>query len=196
VNAAKLNDKHFQLQLTDKDDAPKLLAGIFCDGTINAAKVIMDCNPDQGLGINCLTDKLEAQTAAIKAGDMELVERMLLQQSLTLQSLFLTLAEKMVNTTYAAPKQLYGNLAFKAQAQCRQSLQALVDMKQPRQNTIINNKAHNQQVNYHEAMLDLLEDTKPATMTNELLSEATHATMDTRGTSAASRYDSELAALA
>ncbi len=178
----KLNDKNYKLVM---DNNPhEQLAGIFCEGTINAAKVIMDCNPDQGLGIKYLTEKLEVQAAAIKAGDMELVERMLLQQSLTLQSLFLTLAEKMVNTTYTAPKQLYGNLAFKAQAQCRQSLQALVELKQPRQNTIINNKAHNQQVNYHEAMLDLLEDTKPATMTNELLSEAINATMDRSGTPA------------
>jgi hypothetical protein len=190
----KLNDRNYKLVM---DNNPhEQLAAIFCEGTMNAAKVIMDCNPDQGLGIKYLTEKLEAQAAAIKAGDMELVERMLLQQAMTLQSVFLSMAEKMISNNYLAPKQIYGNLAFKAQAQCRQSLQALIELKQPRRNTVINNKAHNQQVNYHEAGLAELEAYEAATMTNELLSEAPHATMDRSRTSAASRPDSALAALA
>ena len=190
------NNRIVEINSLSDEMRQQMVAEIFCTPTINAARVIMDSNKNQSLDINAIARFLDKQTEAIQSGNLEQVEAMLLQQAYTLQALFLTMSARMVNADYQNAKQLYGNLAFKAQAQCRQSLQALVELKHPRQNTVINNKAHNQQVNYHEAGLAALEEHEAATMTNELLSEAIHETMDRSGTSAASRNDSDLAALA
>ena len=189
VSEADNNNRTVELTSADEAANRQLLASIFCKPTINSAKVIIDSNKNQALDINDIASFLDKQTAEIKSGNLEQIEEMLLQQSYTLQTLFLTMSARMVNNEYHNAKQIYGNLAFKAQAQCRQNLQALIDLKRPRNNTHIHNKAHNQQVNLHEAALDELEalaaqDTQ--TMTNELLNEANNAPMDRARTPAPS----------
>ena len=75
---------------------------------------------------------LGGQVKQIQAGDMSSVEAMLYGQAMTLQTMFTNLARRAVTQEYLKQYQTYTMLAFKAQAQCRATLEALVEIKNPR----------------------------------------------------------------
>jgi hypothetical protein len=75
---------------------------------------------------------LRDQITQIQAGDMRGVESMLYGQALTLQTIFTSLVRKAVANEYLKQFQVNLALALKAQAQCRATLQALAEIKNPR----------------------------------------------------------------
>ena len=89
--------------------------------------------------LNELIDKLKSQTDAVKGGDMGDVEAMLFNQAITLQAMFTALSRRAANNLgeYTNTVDLYMKLAFKAQAQCRSTLEALAELKQPRSATFV-----------------------------------------------------------
>ena len=75
---------------------------------------------------------LREQVKQVQAGDMGRVEAMLYGQALTLQTIFTNLARKAVAQEYLKQFQVNLTLALKAQAQCRATLAALAEIKNPR----------------------------------------------------------------
>lgn len=75
---------------------------------------------------------LREQVKQVQAGDLGRVEAMLYGQALTLQTIFTSLARKAVAQEYLKQFQVNLTLALKAQAQCRATLQALAEIKNPR----------------------------------------------------------------
>ena len=93
---------------------------------------------------------LREQVKEVQAGDMGRVEAMLYGQALTLQTIFTNLARKAVAQEYLKQFQVNLALALKAQAQCRATLEALAEIKNPRPVSFVQqaNIAHGpQQVN-------------------------------------------------
>jgi len=127
------------------------------------------------LHIVALLEKVEAQTAAIKGGDMSEVEAMLFGQALTLQTVFTTFTRKAAQnlSTNPAGMELCLRLAFKAQSQCRTTLETLAEIKNPRSATFIkqaNLAGGHQQVNNNAgASNDSRPHEKTANQPNELL---------------------------
>lgn len=76
------------------------------------------------------------QAEVIKGGDMSSVEEMLYSQSLTLQSLFnqmTAIGSSLLSTSAGEDRAIaVFELALKAQNQCRQTLQALNELKNPK----------------------------------------------------------------
>ena len=82
-----------------------------------------------------LAELLEGQREQFKkvqAGDMQPVEAMLYGQAKTLETIFTHLARKAVAQEYLKQFQVNLTLALKAQAQCRATLEALAEIKNPR----------------------------------------------------------------
>ena len=82
-----------------------------------------------------LAELLEGQRERVKkvqGGDMLPVEAMLYSQAMTLETIFTSLAERASRQEYLKQIQVYLGLAFKAQAQCRATLEALAEIKNPR----------------------------------------------------------------
>lgn len=75
---------------------------------------------------------LREQVKQVQAGEMGRVEAMLYGQALTLQTIFTSLARKAVAQEYLKQFQVNLTLALKAQAQCRATLAALAEIKNPR----------------------------------------------------------------
>lgn len=75
---------------------------------------------------------LHDQVKQIQAGDMGSVEAMLYGQAMTLQTIFTNLARKAQVQEYLKQFQANLSLALKAQAQCRATLEALAEIKNPR----------------------------------------------------------------
>jgi len=79
-----------------------------------------------------LVDDLHERIKKVEGGDMQPVAAMLYGQAMTLQTIFTSLARRATNQEYLKQIQAYLGLALKAQAQCRATLEALAEIKNPR----------------------------------------------------------------
>lgn len=76
--------------------------------------------------------ELRMQVDSVKHGDMQGLESMLVAQANTLDMIFNQCARKAAYSEYLNQMQAHLSLALKAQAQCRATLEALAEIKNPR----------------------------------------------------------------
>lgn len=79
-----------------------------------------------------LLKDLRERVEKVQGGDMRPVEAMLYGQALTLETIFTSLARRATSQEYLKQFQAYLGMALKAQAQCRATLEALAEIKNPR----------------------------------------------------------------
>ena len=153
--------------------------------SLNGAAVLeVFAKPSFGaVDVTAAISTLNEQIAEIQRGDMSGPEAMLYAQATALQAIFVMLSRKAVAQEYVAQYQTFMGLAFKAQAQCRTTLEALNEIKFPKSTTFVKqaNIANQQQVNNG----DLAREEKKADPTNELLKEANHGALDKGATATA-----------
>ena len=147
---------------------------------------------------NALRDKI----TTIQDGDMKPIEAMLIGQAQALQTMFVSLGRQAASKTSLPQYTAFMNLALKAQAQSRATIQALTELKYPKQATFVkqaNIANGNQQVNNgslptntHAHPHAKAIEHKP----NELLSEMNNATMDSCGTTTTSSANKAMATVA
>lgn len=97
-----------------------------------------------------LVEALRASMDKSAAGDLSGLEAMLIGQATALQTIFVSLAKRAHHQQYQRHLEAFLGLALKAQAQSRATIQAVIDLKFPRQATFVKqaNIAHGpQQVN-------------------------------------------------
>ena len=146
---------------------------------------------------------LREQVKQVQAGDMGRVEAMLYGQAMTLQTIFTSLARKAVAQEYLKQFQVNLTLALKAQAQCRATLEALAEIKNPRPVSFVrqanisngpqqvNNGAGTQAGTHAPAHAEKTEGAQ-----NELLEHQHGNYLDTRAQSQAGRADRKLETVA
>lgn len=78
------------------------------------------------------TDELWKQVGKVQENDLRHVEAMLFSQAKTLEMMFTQLVRKASCQEYLQQYQAHLSLGLKAQAQCRATLEALIELKQPR----------------------------------------------------------------
>lgn len=78
-----------------------------------------------------MVEGLSEKTKKVQDGDMRSVEAMLYGQAMTLQTMFTNLARRAANQEYLKQFQTHMTLALKAQSQCRSTLEALAQVKNP-----------------------------------------------------------------
>lgn len=141
-----------------------------------------------------LMQQLEADAHAVLRGDMAQVESMLINQAVALQSMFADLAVRAKSSTVMDNVHRLTQLALKAQANSRATLQTLADVKQPRQVAFVKqaNIAETQQVNNGAAASPSAKKTniQPIELFVEQADGST--TMDARAASQASGTDQNL----
>jgi hypothetical protein len=147
--------------------------------------------------VNALAKTLSLQIDDVNNGNMKRPEAMLLAQAHTLDQLFNTLAQRAHRRETVSSCETHLRLAFKAQNQCRTTLETLSNIKNPpvifaKQANISN--GHQQINNGTPAPATHAEEIK--NQPNELL-EAQHGgtTLDTGTTSATIGKDKAMAAL-
>ena len=132
---------------------PETKAHAALSASVNGASVIhafQDNVMGKDTDINVLITELQDSCKDINAGDLKILEDMLVNQAKALQSIFTSLARKAHNQTVQKHYEAFLGLALKAQSQSRATITALVDLKYPRQATYVKqaNIAHGaQQVN-------------------------------------------------
>ena len=172
------------------EDPDEAVAKILTTPEVGAAGTIRVLNDIHD--VNALTKILSQQTTDVVGGNMTRPEAMLLSQAHTLDALFNSLVMKGFGQSHMPHYDSFLRLAFKAQSQCRSTLQTLSDIKNPsvvyaKQANITNG---NQQINNGVPAPRTQENLK---YSNELLTELPHATLDTRRTVEAIPVNSELA---
>ena len=152
------------------------------------------------INITDAIDILREKNARINAGDLSDVEATLSAQAVTLNTMFNELARRAALNMgeHMNATEMYMRLAFKAQSQCRTTLETLAEIKYPKAATFVRqqNVAYQQQVN-NEGMNIPTNTRTPAhahgkkeNPANELLSEADHEKVDSRGTGETIRANS------
>lgn len=109
-----------------------------------------------GHDVNALITELAAQVEAVNSGEMRRAEGMLISQAHTLDAIFVNLMRRAMNQTTMHHWDAYMRMGLKAQSQCRATLQALAELKNPRPIAFVKqaNIAHgHQQVNNGAASL-------------------------------------------
>ncbi len=117
----------------------------------------------------------------VSQGNVEPLEKMLMHQAQALDTLFYHYASKIKRCEYLKQMEVYSQIAFKAQKQCRATITALVGLKSPNQTTFIKqqNNAVNQQINNNQSQPE--EYQKQKIYRNELL-ELTDEHLDSKKT--------------
>lgn len=132
---------------------------------------------------------LERSIGEVKQGNLADVEAMLFSQAYALNVMFATLMTRANRQEYMPPTQALMGLAFKAQNQSRATLQALVDLKQPRQPTFVKQANISQG---HQQVNNLAE--KNQISQNKLLEGQTY-DLDSRPQGKTKGIDSEMEAV-
>ena len=137
-------------------------------------------NGHRELGLTEAIKNVHEQTEKVRSGDVSAAETMLFAQAMALDAMYSELARRacLHMGEHLPFMEAYLRLAFKAQSQCRATLETLAEIKNPRQPATFvkqQNLAHNQQVNNTlHAGAENSEKT-----TNELLEASLDTRMDT-----------------
>jgi hypothetical protein len=126
----------------------KMLNSASAMSAINSEAFSKGMFPD--LDISELIGDLRTKIEKVQSGDMQAMEAMLVGQAQSLQTIFVSLARKASSQEYLKNYGMFMNLALKAQSQSRATIQALTELKYPKQATFVkqaNISSGHQQVN-------------------------------------------------
>jgi hypothetical protein len=178
-----------RLHAADGNEARELAEALLRPN-VNAAMTVQHFKShvhSDGLSLNHLVNVLAAQSEAVNAGRLQRCEAMLASQAHTLDAIFNDLAIRSACNlgNYNQTAEMYMRLALKAQSQCRATIEAIAEMKNPKPIAFVKqaNIAHGpQQVNNSEnqslrAGARVRENEIPR---NKLLEAENGARMDTR----------------
>jgi len=103
--------------------------------------IVMEAFQDNVLGkgadIATMIYGLRETFKAVRGGDLDTTEAMLISQATALQTIFASLAKRATHQDQLHHYEAFLGLALKAQAQSRATISALVDLKYPRQATFV-----------------------------------------------------------
>ena len=190
---SKIKSSHqVNVPMHNDEDPDEAVAKTLIRPEVQASLTIQKLHPIND--VNALTKILHQQTADVVGGNMTRPEAILLSQAHTLDALFNSLVMKGLGQTHMPHYEAFMRLAFKAQSQCRSTLQTLSDIKNPsvvyaKQANITNG---NQQINNGVPAPRTQENKN---YSNELLEHTHGERLDTREKSTASCINSELATM-
>lgn len=128
-NAPK-NRSAVNVVATGADDMDAAIARTLTRPEIGAAAVIEAWAKDTH-DVNALAAELAGQVQAVNAGQLGRAEGILISQAHTLDAIFVNLMRRAMNQTTMPHWDAYMRMGMKAQSQCRATLQALADLKNP-----------------------------------------------------------------
>jgi hypothetical protein len=189
------NPMSLQFKQHENETHGKAHARMLASPSVNAAVTMFHYHPmKEGVNISDLVDEVGKQALTVREGCMDRPEAMLVAQAHSLDAMFMAFSQRAaanMNAGYLPAMETFMRMALKAQSQCRTTLEALSEIKNPRSATFIKqqNVANQQQINNGVATepganVPACAHEKNITPTNELLENQHGKRMDT-GTAAA-----------
>lgn len=134
-------------QMTETPEYQKFLSEYYVSPVVQASSTYNAFkSKEETFRFQGIKDALEAQNEALRSNDFTRIEDILMAQAHTLDMLFHKEARRAIVQKTVGQYKIHLDMAFKAQRQCRATLEALAEIKNPRP-YIQNNKAQYQQVN-------------------------------------------------
>jgi hypothetical protein len=132
-STAQPQQRRTAIQITASSEAEMLavVAQTLTRPEVGAAAAIEVWQKDTH-DVNILAEELARQVQAVNGGDLRRAEAMLISQAHTLDEIFVNLVRRAANQQYLKQWEAYLRVGMKAQAQCRATLQALAELKNPR----------------------------------------------------------------
>ncbi len=130
----KFDPAQIRIRAKSSEEQGEVAARVMSKPEIRAASIIQKFEGD-GLDINYLAAELRTQIDVVATGDLGRPEAMLLAQAHTLDSLFSNLARRShsnMSEGYGEAAERYMRLALKAQSQAVRTIEALCDLKHPK----------------------------------------------------------------
>ena len=171
-----------------EEDGKHKSAQLCLNPAVSSAAIAMQAGNHFNADINYILKAIEDESEKVSRGDISSIEKMLIAQAYSMQSIFTYATTKALTAQYLNQFQAYSKTAMKAQSQCRQTLATLAEIKNPKRTTFIKNQATNQQVNFNEN-----SEKNNQNQSNELLTGNNYETLDARGTTTPIRDNKELA---
>lgn len=178
-----ISDAEIKQDGLTNDSRKKLVAGVaisahFMNATIieSFTKSVLDDVP-----LFDIVESLKENIIEVQAGSMASMEAMLVAQAQSLQTMFVSLGRKALNQSSFPQYTAIMNLALKSQSQSRATIQALTELKYPRQATFVkqaNISNGHQQVNNGIGTDDAPRVEEITNQSNELLIENNNAALD------------------
>lgn len=163
---------------------------------VNAALAIERYSTQiSNLNLTALVSELKLQLKQVQQGDLSRGENMLVAQAHTLDAIFTRLACQALDAPILDRQETLLRLAFKAQAQCRSTLEALAEIKNPQPVAFVrqaNISAGHQQINNAAHSCKPARARKINKPQNKLLEADNGKRMDIRPTCSAVSVNSEL----
>lgn len=181
----KPTTKQNTLSKQELDKQSKDIAELYVSSPHSAARIVNALIKHQkGSDSNFLDvfERLIKSNIQVRDNDLWHLEEVLLNQISVLNSVFYHYIEKATAAEYLGHLQAFSEIAFKAQKQCRVTVSALTELKNPRRATFIRqqNNAINQQVNNNLPPPEVKESQKNKIFLKNELLELTHEQLDTR----------------
>lgn len=142
VNLERKEGVSLEQQATEYILDPKTLGALVVDGNTGSVSSQVD--------MEFTREVIDKGIEEVKKGDLSKLEEMLYSQAVALNMMFTSLSRRAVNQSNVDIKAVLTNLCFKAQNQSRNTIQTLINLKQPSQTSFIKqaNIAHgHQQIN-------------------------------------------------
>ena len=130
--AKKSTSKNSQVATPAKTKHTRAHQIVLSSNVLNAAGIAEWSKFAGDIDLVELIADLGNQTVLVQEGDMRPVEGMLYRQAKTLETMFVVLARRAACNENLKPYQINLQLALKCQAQCRATLEALAEIKNPR----------------------------------------------------------------
>jgi hypothetical protein len=171
---------------------------------INNARINTNCFASAALAIGNLhgrldhgaaMDKLLNSAEKINKGNISEIEEMLITQAKTLDFLFYDAINKLVHLDMINQIEVFSNIAFRAQAQCRKTLATLAEIKHPKRTTFIHKQNNAIQIN-NAVKSSLRKNEISSEVANELLEVKDEQRLDTRTTASPITVDSTMETVA
>ena len=138
------------IRATGAEDTYAAIARTLTRPEIGAAAVLEKWSADT-YDVNVLAAELGAQVKAVNDGSLQRAEGMLIAQAHTLDAIFVNLMRRATTQTMLPQWEAYMRMGMKAQSQCRATLEALGELKNPRAVSFVKqaniNNGGQQQVN-------------------------------------------------
>lgn len=118
----------------NNEECGRNYAKLLTSAELSACRIISTANPDnlsKDIDTPGMLAVLEQQAQAVQQGNMTQTEAMLINQATALQSLFTRLTERGFAQTHIPNLEGFMRLAFRAQSQCRATLETLAAIKNP-----------------------------------------------------------------
>lgn len=145
----KDNPNALHITCNEDENEDSIVASININPSVLAGSTIKGrYKKNDTLKLNNLVEELDKQIKQVQEGDLSRPEAMLVAQAHTLDALFAELISRsrMNMEQYLDASDRFMRLALKAQSQCRTTIEAIAEIKNPKP-YIQNNRAEYQQVN-------------------------------------------------